>query len=188
MARKKARPKKRPSGKSARKPRPKAKPKKRPKPKAQAKSRRRKQPTTPATKKRATKPPVQPQKAAAKPVTKKPATNRRRKSRHCLEDGCQETPLTDHYCRLHYIKNWQEIIDGRRAKARANLNKYVDTLAEKYPTDYIERIRDDLSNEKNFHNRLQELGFRKELEGSATDNPFQIDNIDDLVQALKFDE
>jgi len=117
-------------------------------------------------------------------------SERSKKGKNCTEPGCALPQLTDQYCRLHYIKNWASIISGRRAQARANLNKYIETLSEKYPDEYMEKIRDDLGNEGAFHARLRELGFREEYESGASsgDNPFQMENFDEFVHGLKFDE
>jgi hypothetical protein len=122
-------------------------------------------------------------------AAKAPTAKKERKSRHCTEDGCQLPVMSDHYCRMHYIKNWTTIITGRRAQARANLNKYIESISEKYPEEYMEKIRDDFGSEGAFHQRLRDLGFREEFEATGGgDNPFQMDNFDEFVHGLKFEE
>lgn len=113
-----------------------------------------------------------------------------KKGKFCNEPGCTLPQMNDHFCRLHYIKNWNTIISSRRAQARANLNKYIESLSEKYPDEYMEKIRDDIgNNEGAFHARLRELGFREEYESSGGgDNPFQMENFDEFVHGLKFEE
>lgn len=125
-------------------------------------------------------------KAAKAPAAEKEA-GKGKKGKLCSETGCNQPQMSDQYCRLHYLKYWTTIIGSRKAQARANLNKYIETLSEKYPDEYMEKIRDDLSNEGAFHARLRELGFREEYE-SGGDNPFQMENFDEFLHGLKFED
>lgn len=138
--------------------------------------------TAKTTKKKATKA----QTAAPVKVRAKPK-KKGRGGRKCHEEGCSQPQLSDGYCRLHYIKNWQEIIQSRKMQARKNLNKYIESISERYPEDFMDRLRDDLGNDSKFKNRLRELGFREEYE-SGSENPFQAENLNEFVDGLKFDE
>jgi len=121
------------------------------------------------------------------PVATAAKGKRGRGKRVCRETGCSLPRISDGYCRLHYIKNWQDVINSRKQQARVNLNKYIESISERYPDDFMDRLRDDLGNENKFKSRLRELGFREEYETSG-DNPFQADNFSAFVHSLKFDE
>jgi hypothetical protein len=138
-----------------------------------------------APKKEASKAKAKPAKKEAAKV-KKPAA-RKKRSKTCEEDGCRDTVFEERYCRAHYIRNWQTIIEERKHKARKNLNKYIESMSEKFPNQFMDKIRDDLSDEKNFHSRLRQLGFKEEYETSG-DNPFSSGNFQDLVKAFKAEE
>ncbi len=105
----------------------------------------------------------------------------------CIEEGCNAQATCGEYCRLHYIRNWSKIVERRRKAARDRLNRYIESMSEKYPDDYMEMIRDDLEDEDAFRRRLEELGFRRELE-SGEDNPFEYEHFEDLLDALKFED
>ena len=131
-------------------------------------------------------------KAATKAVgskkTEKKTAKKGKKSGVCAESGCKTAIWSDDYCRLHYIKNWKIIIESRRDGARQNLNDYIAQMAKKHPKDYMTRIRKDLSDERALHQRLKELGFREEYEGGSSDNPFQVENFNELMQGMNVDD
>jgi hypothetical protein len=75
----------------------------------------------------------------------------------CWEKGC-DNPVTTHgYCRLHYIKNWNEIKKKHTLLVEGKLQEMIQELISKYPLKYIEEILNDMKDEKSFYNVLREL-------------------------------
>ena len=112
---------------------------------------------------------------------------RSRKIILCSDYDCNNQAVTGPYCRLHYIKNWKQVVSERKLEAREKLNKYIENMSAKYPEEFVDMIKDDLVDESTFKQRLQELGFRRELEGSKN-SPFNFDNIEELLDGLKVEE
>ena len=78
-------------------------------------------------------------------------------SDECLEKGC-DNPVTTHgYCRLHYIKNWNEIKAKDKLLGEGKLQSMVEELVKNYPLRYLEEMLNDLKTEKSFINVLREL-------------------------------
>lgn len=109
------------------------------------------------------------------------------KTRKCVESGCNRERAIGEFCRLHYLKNWKEIVEERRTKAREALNKYVENLHERHPDDFMDVLKSDIEDEEVFKSRLNTMGFKQELEGGK-DSPFDADTVDELLDELDFDE
>ena len=60
-------------------------------------------------------------------------------------------------CRLHYIKNWKKIKRKETILKEKRLNQYIEELVIKYPDKYIEAIRQDLANDKDFAKVIYDL-------------------------------
>jgi hypothetical protein len=110
-----------------------------------------------------------------------------KKTKGCSEPGCTLAAASGGFCRLHYIKNWKQVVEQKKKSARERLNKYIENLSEKYPGEYLEMIKDDLEDEGAFRRRLRELGFREELEDHK-DSPFRAEKVEDLLEGLKFED
>lgn len=75
----------------------------------------------------------------------------------CVIEGCEESKTTGDFCRLHYISRWRKLKKKERVLAEKRLNKYIEELTSRYPDEYLEVIKRDLSSDKNFAELLQEL-------------------------------
>lgn len=75
----------------------------------------------------------------------------------CMLEGCEETKTTGDYCRYHYISKWKRLKKKERVLAEKRLNKYIEELTSRYPDEYLEVIKKDLSTDKNFAELLQDL-------------------------------
>lgn len=75
----------------------------------------------------------------------------------CREPGCDNDPIINTYCRLHYIKNWKKIKRKEAIIAAGQLNSYVEELVNKYPDKYLDVIRQDLSSEKDWSKVVTDL-------------------------------
>lgn len=75
----------------------------------------------------------------------------------CMIEGCEESKTTGDFCRLHYITKWKRLKKKEKVLAEKRLNKYIEELTSRYPDEYIEVIKRDLSSDKNFAELLQDL-------------------------------
>ena len=98
----------------------------------------------------------------------------------CREVACEGLATSMGYCRLHYIKNWKKIKRKEVILKEKKLNQYIEELVAKYPDKYIEAIRQDLANDKDFAKVIYDLDLDEsvddfDVEGESEDN--LIDNI-----------
>jgi hypothetical protein len=75
----------------------------------------------------------------------------------CREVACEGLGTSAGYCRLHYIKNWKKIKRKEVILKEGKLNQYIEELVSKYPEKYIEAIRLDLANDKEFAKVIVDL-------------------------------
>lgn len=79
------------------------------------------------------------------------------KKKTCAQAKCKQ-PISIHgFCRLHYIANWRAIKFDKKVKAERRLNAYVDHLAKKYPKSYLDKIRENLSDDDKFRQTMEEI-------------------------------
>ena len=98
----------------------------------------------------------------------------------CREVACEGLGTTAGYCRLHYIKNWRKIKRKEVILKEGKLNIYIEELVSKYPEKYLEAIRHDLANDKEFAKVLQDLDLDESIddfEGEGSDSDVVIDSI-----------
>ena len=91
----------------------------------------------------------------------------------CVMEGCEENKTTGDFCRLHYISKWKRLKKKERVLAEKRLNKYIEELTARYPDEYLEVIKRDLSSDKNFSELLQDL---------------EIEDVDEVVGVDEEDE
>lgn len=75
----------------------------------------------------------------------------------CREVACEGLATSVGYCRMHYIKNWKKIKRKDVILKEGKLNQYIEELVAKYPDKYIEAIRQDLANDKDFAKVIYDL-------------------------------
>ena len=73
------------------------------------------------------------------------------------------------YCRFHYLQLWKRIQVRRKILVDGKLERYVEELTARYPDKFLEMIRKDLRNEKDFLAAIAEL----EIDESANENEFE---------------
>ena len=94
------------------------------------------------------------------------------KVKYCAQPECKQKAQSQGFCRLHYIANWRELKAEKKGRAEKRLNAYVDRLAKKYPSDYLERIKEGLDDEEKFKASVAELDLESEEENSETEREF----------------
>ena len=82
----------------------------------------------------------------------------------CKSSGCDDHAVVESYCRYHYLFHWKKIQLKKKILSEGKLNKYINELTSKYPSKYLEMLRNDLKSEKDFLLAIQEL----EIEDSDT--------------------
>ena len=82
----------------------------------------------------------------------------------CREVACEGLATTGGYCRMHYIKNWKKIKRKELILKEGKLNQYIEELVAKYPDKYIEAIRQDLANDKDFAKVIYDLDLDESVD------------------------
>jgi hypothetical protein len=118
-----------------------------------------------------------PAKAAKTPKAKKP------KVKACAERGCRKPGISHGFCRLHYLANWRALKEDEKVRAERRLNAYVDRLAKRYPTDYLEKIKEGIENEETFKKTMEQLEI-DEQEEQETEREF----LERMVRSVKPEE
>lgn len=101
----------------------------------------------------------------------------------CREVACEGLATTGGYCRMHYIKNWKKIKRKELILKEKKLNQYIEELVAKYPDKYIEAIRQDLANDKDFAKVIADL----DLDESIDDFEMEGDNADSFIDNIRRD-
>lgn len=101
----------------------------------------------------------------------------------CREVACESLAIVGGYCRLHYIKNWKKIKRKEAILKERKLNRYIEELVAKYPDKYIEAIRSDLANDKDFHKVIRDL----ELDEGVEDLENEQENAESLLEGIRRD-
>ena len=116
-----------------------------------------------------------------------------RKIRICKEPGCHNQQVTKGHCRLHYLKNWNEIKKVEKRRAAKNLNHYIDDICKKFPDRYLDVLKKDIESEgeaaevKTEEDTCDSLYYDEDLEGIFDD--FNYDkNFDKLLDNLKYED
>jgi len=99
------------------------------------------------------------------------------KSDECLEKNCDNLATTGSYCRVHYIKNWDEIKNREKIIKQGKLNEVISDVLKKFPIKVIQDILDDLQDDKTFFRVLKELNIdsRSESFDDADDEDIEDD-------------
>lgn len=89
--------------------------------------------------------------------------------RYCRVKDCDQTASVDSYCRYHYLLFWKNIQVRKKILSEGKLERYIEELTARYPDKYLEMLRKDLKNEKDFIAAIQEL----EIDDSGVDNEYE---------------
>lgn len=89
--------------------------------------------------------------------------------RYCRVRDCDQSSAVDGYCRFHYLLLWKKIQVRKKILTEGKLERYIEDLTARYPDKYLEMLKKDLRNEKDFLAAIQEL----EIDESGTDNEFE---------------
>jgi hypothetical protein len=102
----------------------------------------------------------------------------------CREVACEGLATSGGYCRLHYIKNWKKIKRKELILREKKLNQYIEELVAKYPDKYIEAIRQDLANDKDFAKVIYDLDLDEGVDDFDVEGG---DSVDSLIDTIKRD-
>lgn len=101
----------------------------------------------------------------------------------CQDRECVTLIENTGYCRLFYIKNWQQIQKKRGILKGGQLDKYIAEIANKYPDKYLEAIRADLGDIQSFRKVVTQL----DLEVADIELPDEEEGVEDVVGSVKAD-
>lgn len=85
--------------------------------------------------------------------------------RYCRVKDCDRFAEVDNYCRYHYILLWNNIQTRRHILQEGKLGRYIEELTARYPDKFLEILKKDLRNEKDFLAAIAEL----EIDESAVE-------------------
>ncbi len=89
--------------------------------------------------------------------------------RYCRVKDCDQLSAVDSYCRYHYLALWKKIQVRKKILSEGKLERYIEELTARYPDKFLEMLRKDLRNEKEFLAAIQEL----EIDENAVDSEFE---------------
>ncbi len=100
----------------------------------------------------------------------------------CREVACEGLSTSGGYCRLHYIKNWKKIKRKELILREKKLNQYIEELVAKYPDKYIEAIRQDLANDKDFAKVIYDLDLDEGVDDFDIEGGESADSLIDTIK------
>jgi hypothetical protein len=103
---------------------------------------------------------------------------------YCKVKDCDQIATVDGYCRYHYLLLWKKIQVRRKILVDGKLERYVEELTARYPDKFLEVIRKDLLNEKNFQAAIAEL----EIDEPGTDSEFEEDDTQVIEEVRSFSD
>lgn len=103
---------------------------------------------------------------------------------YCKVKDCDQVASVEAFCRYHYLLLWKRIQVRRRILIDGKLERYVDELTARYPDKFLEVIRKDLLNEKNFLSVIAEL----EIDESAGDSDFEEEDTQAIEEVRTYSE
>lgn len=95
-------------------------------------------------------------------------------AKKCTYEDCKSPQTTAKFCRLHYIALWKD----RKKSKEKKLNQYIEAITKKYPNQYLEVIKKDLSSPENFKRAVDELDIEK-----MEDDP--LDDVESFIKKVK---
>ncbi len=104
----------------------------------------------------------------------------------CKEESCNNSQTTAGYCRVHYLRNWKQIKKEQQEKASKRLNRYVDAIVKKYPTKYVEVIKEEINSGK-FKKHDESTEEMDELYRIFSEPSYE-DDIERLIKDLKIEK
>lgn len=103
---------------------------------------------------------------------------------YCKIKDCDQIATVDGYCRYHYLLLWKRIQVRRRILLDGKLERYVEELTSRYPDKFLDVIRKDLLNEKNFLAAITEL----EIDESSSDSDFDDEDTQAIEEVRSFSD
>lgn len=102
----------------------------------------------------------------------------------CKESGCENQQTASGFCRLHYLKNWNEIKTEKKIKASRSVDNYVKHILKNNP-DTPEK-----ESKKSSEFEVQESGssYYREDYDSILDDLGNREDIDRLLDNIKVDK
>jgi hypothetical protein len=100
----------------------------------------------------------------------------------CIVEGCEREATAHEYCQFHYIRHWSKIKKSERVEAERRLNKYIEEITRKFPTEYLEIIKKDLEDSQALEGVMLDMDLEEGINGGE-------DLIEEqILQKIKNDE
>lgn len=102
-------------------------------------------------------------------------------NRYCRVRDCDQISTVDGYCRYHYLLLWKKIQVRKKILTDGKLEYYIVELTSRYPDKFLEMIRKDLRNQKDFLSAIQEL----EIDESGLENEFEEEDTQSFIDEVR---
>ncbi|MBI3016515.1 MAG: hypothetical protein HYY62_00725 [Deltaproteobacteria bacterium] len=97
----------------------------------------------------------------------------------CHYKECPHSATTGKFCRLHYMMTWQKTKNLSRESKEKMLDRYIKAITKKFPDDYLDVIKKDLSSEESFKKSVHDLDLE-----NMSDLDF-LDDYGDIIKKIK---
>ncbi|MBI3019592.1 MAG: hypothetical protein HYY61_06870 [Deltaproteobacteria bacterium] len=97
----------------------------------------------------------------------------------CHYKACAHSATTGKFCRLHYMMTWQKTKKLSLETKEKMLDRYIKAITKKYPDDYLEVLKKDLSSEESFKKSVHDLDLE-----NMSDLDF-LDDYGDIIKKIK---
>ena len=97
----------------------------------------------------------------------------------CHYKECAHQATTGKFCRLHYMMTWQKTKNLSRESKEKMLDRYIKAITKKFPDDYLDVIKKDLSSEESFKKSVNDLDLE-----DMSDLDF-LDDYGDIIKRIK---
>ena len=104
----------------------------------------------------------------------------------CCISSCSHTSEVNGYCRLHYIMHWNRIKKVERVEAERRLNKYIEEITKKYPTEYLEIIKKNLEDAKSLESIVQDMNLEEDI--GCLEDTLEEKELENMYRNIKSDK
>lgn len=98
----------------------------------------------------------------------------------CRVPDCDQVSQVDSYCRYHYLLFWKKIQARKKILSEGKLERYIEELTARYPDKFLDVLKKDLRNQKDFLAAIQELEIDDNHESGDFDDEDSQNYLDEI--------
>lgn len=104
--------------------------------------------------------------------------------RYCRLQDCDQEAIVLGYCRYHYLLYLEKMQRRKRILSEGKLQKDIEDLSSRYSHSFLQLLKRDLSNEKNFMKAVQELEVDEPEQKKERDEDKDVQNYREDIQSV----